>query len=437
MVVLLMPGAQIAEVEAGSIAQELGLESGDEIRSINNKPLKDLIQFQFEWADEEVALEVRKKSGEDEIYDIEKDYDEPLGVIFSTAIFDKMKLCRNRCLFCFVDQMPSNMRNTLYVKDDDYRLSFLQGSFITLTNVEKSDLDRIKREHLSPLYVSVHTTDPALREEILQNPKAGKIMEIFDDLAESEIEFHTQVVLCKGLNDGPYLERTFEDLSNNRGVLSLAIVPVGRTQFREGLPSLETFDREGARSIIKWLESKQKEVYKERKTSFVWLSDEFYLMAGWELPSYESYEDFVQLENGVGMTRLFWHQFSKQALPAELNKKKKVTIVTGVSGRYALAPVVERLNSIVNLEVDLVTITNTFFGTTVTVTGLLTGTCLLQGLKNIVPGSMVFFPQVMLNSLNGKFLDEMTPEEVGSKLGIELISVDVNPESLVRLISDD
>lgn len=417
---------EIVQVEPDSLAAELGLESGDRVLRINGRRVKDLIQFQFEWADEEVLLEIEKSSGQREVIQIEKDYDEPLGAVFDSPIYNALKICRNKCVFCFVDQMPPRMRKSLYIKDDDYRLSFLQGSFVSLTNLKKEDLERIKKEHLSPLYVSVHVTDPRRREEMLQNREAGKILDILTGLSREGIAFHTQVVLCPGLNDGSYLEQTYNDLYGIEGVKSLAVVPVGMTRHRVGLPTLEGFDGEKALGVIQWAAKKQEAAFRERGSSFVWLADEFYMMAGCPLPSYEHYEDFPQLENGVGMTRLFWQEFEDAQLPGEVTPPREVTIVTGISGEIVLKPLVESLNTIKGLKINLRPVPNVFFGPSVTVTGLLTGTCLLAGLEGIAPGSVVLIPAVLLKMYEGRFLDDLTVRELEERLSIRIIRVPVD-----------
>lgn len=424
----------ISKVEPDSIAAELGLAVGEQIVRINGLEILDLIQFLLEWAGEEVTLEVVKLDGQHEIFEIEKDYDEPLGVEFDRAVFDGIKPCQNKCLFCFVDQMPAKMRDSLYIKDDDYRLSFLQGSFITLTNLNRADLERIKREHLSPLYVSVHTTDESLRREMMKNPQAGKILEIMTELSKNGIEFHTQVVLCPGINDGQYLEKTFQDLYQLPGVISLAIVPVGLTSYRDNLPALEVFEQKKARQVVDWVEEQQRKCLEERGTSFVWLSDEFYLQAGKELPPYEVYEDFPQLKNGVGLVRLLWEEFAQQELPRKIEPARDLTVVTGVSGQYAMTPIVARLKTIQGLSINLRVIENTFFGPSVTVTGLLTGSCLLQGLRDIPAGSTVVIPQVMLEQQEGRFLDNFTTAQVAEELNIKLITAPVEGKGFLDVI---
>lgn len=432
-----MQSAEIIFVETGSLAEELGLTVGDSILKINQQHFTDLISFQLEWAGEEVLLEIMKKNGKRELYEIEKEYDEPLGVHFKEAVFDGIKPCRNKCIFCFVDQMPSQMRPSLYIRDDDYRLSFLQGSYITFTNLENSDVERIKREHLSPLYVSVHTTDSQLRESMMKNPHAGKVLAIIKELSGAGIEFHTQVVACPGINDGEALEKTYQDLSRVQGVLSLAVVPVGLTCYREKLPKLRIYQKEEARCLVEWAERIQELELKKRGSRFIWPSDEFYLLAELPIPPFASYEDFSQLENGVGMVRLLWDEFQELRLPFALNSPKEITFATGISGLEVLQPLVDRLNTISGLKINIIGIPNTFFGSTVTVAGLLTGSCLVEGLKQVRKGSTVLIPDSLVQSGNGKFLDDLTPHEVGKILGLDIITVPVQADKIMEKIMEE
>jgi putative radical SAM enzyme (TIGR03279 family) len=435
VVVSVVPGAVIALVETGSLAEQLGLVAGDRILTINQQSIEDLIQFQIAWADELVQLEILKKNGDLVFYELEKEYDEPLGAHFEEAVFNGIKTCRNKCAFCFVDQMPPKMRKSLYLKDDDYRLSFLQGSYITLTNLEREDLERIKRERLSPLYVSVHTTNPELRIKLMQNPRAGQVLDVLRELAAAGIEFHTQLVVCPEINDGAVLKQTYQDLSKIPGVLSLAVVPVGLTAFRQNLSPLRLFRPDEARRLVQWVEEQQAKELEQRGSRFLWPSDEFYLLAALPFPSYEAYEDFAQLENGVGMVRLLWDEFGTLSLPDKLAHSREIVIATGVAGLAVMEPIVERLNGISGLKVSLQGIRNSFFGPSVTVAGLLTGSCFLEGLKGLPPGSAVLIPDSTVQSGNGRFLDDLTPAEVGKQLGIRLLTVPVSAEGIWSRIS--
>jgi len=431
-----MRGAEIIAVDAGSLAEELGLTAGDSIININQKNFTDLISFQWEWAAEEVFLEIKKRNGTNEVFEIEKDYDEPLGVHFKEAIFDKIRSCANKCIFCFVEQMPPRMRSSLYIKDDDYRLSFIQGNYITMSNLNKDDLFRIKREHLSPLYVSVHTTDPELRRKMMKNPRAGEVMQIMEELSCEGIEFHTQVVACPGVNDGKYLEKTYQDLSKLEGILSLAVVPVGLTVYRHNLPKIRLYEKEEAYRLVEWVEKIQKIELAKRGSRFIWASDEFYFLADSTIPLAEIYEDFSQLENGVGMVRYFWDQWQDVQLPFSIEPAREIIFVTGKLGEKVLKPVIGKLNSIQGLKVRSLALINTFFGPSVTVAGLLTGSCLLQGLKDLKKGSIVFIPEYMVQSGNGKFLDDLTPNDVAQTLGIQVVVVPVDAEKVLAKIME-
>ncbi|MGI6587682.1 MAG: DUF512 domain-containing protein [Peptococcia bacterium] len=431
-----MWGAEIVAVEAGSLAEGLGLKAGDRILKINHKAFTDLIEFQWAWATEKVFLEIKKSNGQRELYEIEKDYDEPLGVEFKEAIFNGTRRCQNQCMFCFVDQMPRQMRPSLYLKDDDYRLSFLQGNYITLTNLKEEDLVRIKREHLSPLYISVHTTNPQLRKKMMNNSRASELLEIMTSLSQAGIEFHTQVVACPGVNDGEVLEKTYQDLSRLESVVSLAVVPVGLTAYRHNLPKLRLYEKEEAYHLVKWVEKKQRLELKKRGSRFIWASDEFYLLADLPLPTAESYEDFSQLENGVGMVRLFWEKWQHLKLPATIEPAQEIIFATGLLGEKVLKPVKDRLNTIRGLKIAIKAIPNSFFGATVTVAGLLTGSCLLAGLKGIKKGSVVFVPATMMQSGDGKFLDDWTPSEIAEILDIQVITVPLEPIKILAKIME-
>jgi len=429
-----MREAEIIAVDAGSLAEELGLTTGDSIIKINQNGFTDLISFQWEWAAEEVLLEIKRENGTTEVFEIEKDYDEPLGVHFKEAIFDQIRACANNCIFCFVQQMPPRMRPSLYIKDDDYRLSFIQGNYITLSNLDKDDLSRIKREHLSPLYVSVHTTAPELRRKMMKNPRAGEVLPIMEELSSVGIEFHTQVVACPGINDGKSLEKTYQDLRKLVGVLSLAVVPVGLTTYRHNLPKISLYEKEEASRLVAWVEKIQKIELAKGGSRFIWASDEFYFLAGLTIPLAEAYEDYSQLENGVGMVRYFWDQWQEVRLPLAIEPAREIFFVTGKLGEKVLKPVMDRLNSIQGLKVRSLSLTNTFFGPSVTVAGLLTGSCLLQGLKDLKKGSIVFLPEAMVQSGNRKFLDDLTPNEVAQTLGIQVVVVPVDAEKVLAKI---
>jgi putative radical SAM enzyme (TIGR03279 family) len=427
-------GLVIERVAPGSIAAELGMEPGDRLVAVNGLPVEDILDYRFLTCEEELTITLVKANGEEWLCDVEKDFDDDLGVDFAGGGLEPIRRCQNRCLFCFVDQMPRGLRPTLYVKDDDYRLSFTQGNFITLTNLRERDLERIIRQRLSPLYISVHTTNPALREKMLGHPRAGKIMEQLHRLGQGGIEMHTQVVLCPGINDGVELERTVRDLVNLwPAVRSVAIVPVGLTRYREGLFPLRPFTREEAGEIVEQVQTWQDHCLERCARAVVFASDEFYLLAEKEVPPALRYDDFPQTENGVGLVRLFldeWEQVSP-SLPRALPCRRKVTVATGVLAERVLAPVVDRLNEIENLAVELAVIPNRLFGPQVTVTGLVSGKDILAALEGQNAGQTLILPAVMLRQPEQIFLDGMTVQELSSLLDRPVIAVD-GPAGLVE-----
>ncbi len=392
--------AIVNSVELGSIADEINLEAGDEILSIDNCELKDLIDYNFYCKSEFLTLSVKKLNGELEDIEIEKDFDEPLGIIFESAVFDKIKPCLNKCIFCFVDQQPEGLRDTLYIKDDDYRLSYLQGTYITLTNLKEEDKARISKMHLGPLYVSVHTTDPDLRVKMLKNPNAKYIMEHLRWFREQDIPVHCQIVLCPGYNDGKELERTLKDLKSLKDtVLSVAIVPVGLTQFRKD--ELKKVDKNIAAETLK-IASKYKGVC---------CSDEFFLLADEEIPPAEYYGNFSQLSDGVGSLRLFIDNFDKQTLPKKVKKKTKIIFATSYAAKTAFEYICKKLNKITNLTCEYIPVKSTYWGNNITVAGLITSDDLINALKN-THADITVIPSVMLKPFSEVFLDGKTLDYV-------------------------
>ncbi len=431
--------ATVDRVVPGSIAGNLGIEKGDRIISINGYQPRDYIDYRFLCADEELEVEVMKKNDELWVCDIRKEYDEDLGVVFEEDTFDGIMSCVNKCIFCFVDQMPPEMRESLYVKDDDYRLSFMHGNFITLTNLTKKDFNRILGMKISPLYISVHCTNPGLRERLLGNRRAGKIMEDLVLLAGAGIEMHTQIVLCPDLNDGVELERTIRDLSSLwPQVKSIAIVPVGLTRRRQNLRMLRKISPAEAAALIDRVHDYQEEFIEKLGSPLVYLGDEFYVTAGKEFPEARYYDNFPQLENGVGMVRFFYDSFDKesQRLPVALPKPKKPVIVTGTSGARVLRPVTERLNKVKGLQVELVSVFNGFFGGYVTVAGLLTGEDIISALQNRADIETVLLPSVMCRRDEPVFLDGITPGELEKKLNVpvRIIDIDKGAKQLIDVI---
>ena len=410
----------ISNVIPDSIGAEIGLVPGDRLLEVNGEAVQDIIDLSFALAEEEIELLIEKASGEQELITLEKEVDEDLGLEFESAVFDNVRHCANNCIFCFVDQMPVNMRDSLYVKDDDYRLSFLYGNFVTLTNLSSRDLSRIFRLHLSPLYVSVHTTNGELRQQMLRSKQAGKIMEQLNELVEKDIELHTQVVLCPGYNDGKELEKTISDLyAMHPSVLSLAIVPVGLTRYRDNCHPLTKFSSSAAAEIINLVHKWQKKCRKESQTSFVYLGDEFYLAAGKEIPSYESYDGFPQLENGIGLVRSFladWDQ--EQVSQKGYLEPQHIDVICGVSAEKILSPLLADFR-IPNLTIRIIAVENKFFGNDITVTGLLTGGDILAALQELPgPRTAVIIPGVALRKGEHVFLDNMTPDSIAAKLTV-------------------
>ncbi|AGL01941.1 DUF512 domain-containing protein [Desulfoscipio gibsoniae] len=429
-------GLIINNVADNSIADELRLQPLDMILQINGQEITDILDYQYLTADENLQVLVQKCTGEHWLLEIEKDYDENLGLEFQDDGWGPTRQCGNKCIFCFVDQMPGQMRSSLYIKDDDYRLSFAQGNFITLTNVGPSELRRIAQMRLSPLYISVHTTNPALRRQMMGNPRAEQVMDQLRYLAEANIQMHTQVVLCPGINDGPELNRTISDLGELwPAVCSLAVVPVGLTGCRDGLFRLRSFNAQEAGEVVQEVQRWQKVFMAEYQYPLVFASDEFYLLAGVPIPLAENYGGFPQTENGVGLVRLFmdeWHQLSR-GLPGRTEYPMHYSLVTGTLARPVLEPVVAELNRIAGLQMDLHVMENKYFGKTVTVAGLLTGQDLLEGLAGRNLGERLFIPGVMLREGDHVFLDDITLDELAGRLEIKVSPVDDLGE-LVRLM---
>ena len=405
-----MPAIVNGVVE-GSIAEELGIEKGDEILSIDNSKMIDMIDYNFLCKADLLTLEIKKLNGEIEEIELEKDFDEELGIIFESAVFDRVKPCLNHCIFCFVDQQPKGLRETLYVKDDDYRLSYLQGTYITLTNLSEDDKDRIKRMHLGPFYVSVHTTNPELRVKMLKNPNAGRALENLKWFRKNKIPFHAQIVLCPGYNDGAELDRTLSDLAELKNtVLSVAIVPVGITQFRK--EGLKQVDKKCAQETIK-IASKYKRVC---------CSDEFFLLAEQDIPPTKYYGNFNQLEDGVGSIRMLLDDFKSRKLPKKIKTPLKLSFATSYAAKYAIDKISEKLNKIKNLSVTVNPVKSDYWGQDITVAGLITTDDLIKTVKNI-DADIVIIPSVMLRQYSEDFLDGKNLSYVKEKTGKEFFIV--------------
>ena len=416
----------ISKVYKNSIAEELGIEVGDLLISINGEPIHDIIEYRFLLSDEYLEVEIQKQNREIYIYEIEKDYDDDLGIEFTNPIIDKAKSCRNKCVFCFIDQLPKGMRETLYFKDVDSRLSFLQGNIVTLTNMSEEDINNIIKYRISPINISVHTTNPELRKTMIKNKFAGNLYSIMQRLAEAQIQMNCQIVLCPGYNDKEELERTVSDLAKLYPyVNSAAAVPVGITKHRDHLPTLEIFNEQTASETIDQVEKLHQKYLKELGTRFIFLSDEFYVMANRKLLDYDEYEGFIQFENGVGMISKLERQIkdSLEDLSEEqISKVKKVSIATGHSAYEFICDVAKCImDKCPNVEINVHKIINNFFGDTITVSGLITATDIIDQLKYKDLGETLYIPRSMLKADEEIFLDNITLEKLYEIMGIEVV----------------
>lgn len=418
--------ALVSSVLEDSIAYELGIECGDILLSIDGEKLQDMIDYNYMCKSELLTLEIQKTNGEIEEIELEKDYDEDLGIVFESAVFDRVKPCLNNCIFCFVAQQPKGLRDTLYVKDDDYRLSYLQGTYITTTNLTEKDKERIAKLHLGPFYISVHTTNPELRVKMLRNPNASKIMENLLWFKDHDIPFHTQIVLCPGYNDGDELRRTLEDLSTlGEVLLSVAIVPVGVTQFRSD--ELKTVDRTVAEETIKIAS-----VYTK-----VCCSDEFFLLANKEIPQAEYYGNFSQLDDGVGALRTIIDDFDSFNLPKRLKRRLNIAFACSVAAKGAFEHIATGLNRIENLICTVNPVKSTYWGKNITVAGLITSDDLINSIKNI-KADYIIIPGIMLKPFSNLFLDGKSLDYVIETTGKNLFVTHNNysVEEVIDLIQE-
>ncbi|MBD2677750.1 MULTISPECIES: TIGR03279 family radical SAM protein [Nostoc] len=423
--------ARITRVLPDSIAAEIGFEMGDAIVAINGTRPRDLIDYQFLCADEVLELEVLDAAGKTHHIEIEKDYDEDLGLEFETALFDGLIQCNNRCPFCFIDQQPPGKRSSLYLKDDDYRLSFLYGSYLTLTNLPEKEWRRIEQMRLSPLYVSVHATEAEVRIRLLKNPRAGQILQQLKWFQERRLQIHAQVVVCPGINDGEHLQQTLKDLASfHTGevptVASVAVVPVGLTRFRPQEDQLIPVTREKAQEVISQVKILSQQFRQKFGSSVAWLADEWFLIAGEELPSESEYEEYPQIDNGVGSIQLFIKEFATAAaelLPQKVYPPRKFTWVVGNTVEKAFQPILKRLNLVEGLEVNMRALSSDYWGQDISVTGLLTGHDLLLNLAGQDLGDGILLPKVMLKHGELVFLDDMRVEELASKLKTNILPV--------------
>lgn len=438
----------IYKIISGSIAEEMELEPGDVLVSINGNEIEDVFDYHFLINDSYLEIMIRKPDGEEWELEIEKDYNEDLGIEFENGLMDDYKSCTNKCMFCFIDQMPPGMRETLYFKDDDSRLSFLQGNYVTLTNMKDKDLNRIIQYKLAPINISVQTTNPQLRCKMLHNRFAGEALKKIDKLYEAGIEMNAQIVLCKGVNDGEELERSLRDLYGYLPHMqSVSVVPVGLTKYREGLYPLEPFTKEEAREVIKTIEKWQNICMEEYGVHFVQASDEWYLLAELPLPEEERYDGYIQLENGVGMLRLLINEFQETLEEAkepdcmadimddlqELGGHHKVTLVSGrLAGPFIAEMAEEFMEAFPGYEVDIVQIRNDFFGERITVSGLITAQDMVAQLKDKDLGNAVAIPCNMLRMGENVFLDDWTVDDVENALQVPLLIVKSSGQALLE-----
>lgn len=419
----------VKTVLPGSIAEELEIEPGDKILAIDNTEIEDIFDYQFLIQDTYIEVLVEKPDGEQWVLEVDKEFDEDLGIEFENGLMDEYRHCHNKCVFCFIDQMPPGMRKSLYFKDDDSRLSFLQGNYVTLTNMSEHDIDRICRYRLSPINISFQTMNPELRCKMLNNRFAGEALKKVDKLFEADIHMNGQIVLCKGLNDGKELEFSIEQLMKYIPNLeSVSVVPVGLSKFREGLYPLEPFNKEEAAEVIDTIERYQKECFEKYGIHFIHASDEWYILAGREVPEEERYDGYLQLENGVGMVRLLINEFEdamsqrkeKDGFPCDAISGE-LSMATGVLAYPYIQKMADRMmEAYPKLRIHVYPIINHFFGENITVSGLITGKDLIEQLKGKELGSTLLLPENMLRCGEGLFLDDVRVEEAQGTLQVPL-----------------
>lgn len=437
----------IKAVQKKSLCDKHGISSGHTLLSINGNEIADVLDYQFYVCESKLRLELKNEKGKSYTLKLKKhnEYDD-IGLEFETYLMDKKHSCKNKCIFCFIDQLPKGLRESLYFKDDDERLSFLFGNYVTLTNMSEHDVERIIKMHISPINISVHTMNPKLRVSMMKNKNAGESLKIIKQLAEAGIELNTQLVLCPGINDGDELKYSLSELAKLYPSLkSIAAVPLGITKHRQGLEKLEAYEAQTAAKTLDIIEEFSNEFYKKHGTRLAFAADEFYIIAGREIPEYEFYEDFSQLENGVGMWALlkdeFYNSIKKLNL-IELKTSKKITMATGDAAYPLICEFADELQKkIKNLTVEVARINNDFFGHNVTVAGLLTGTDLVNQLKGKDLGEALFIPSSMLkgaypqdDSEDEVFLDDMTIEQAQAQLGIKIMPICNDGDEIVKTI---
>lgn len=429
----------IKYIEPYSIADEAGLEIGDKLISINGHDFHDILEYRYLTAEYEVTLEVLKKDGTTEMITVENDY-EDLGIEFAEGLIDEAQSCKNKCIFCFIDQLPKGMRETVYFKDDDTRLSFLQGNYVTLTNMSDEEIDRLIKMRVSPINVSVHATEPELRCKMLNNRFAGKCYDIMKRFAENDIYMNCQIVLCPGINDGENLKRTLSDLGALfPNVNSISVVPVGLTRYRDGLYPLTPFTKESSAETIRFVEEIQNEFLEKLGTRLVYLSDEFYVDAGIPVPDAESYEGFPQIENGVGLIASMQEEFDS-AMRLLKNKKRSryVSVATGEIAEGFIKGLAEKIEQLCEgVKVDVYPIKNNFFGGGVSVSGLVCGCDIIKQLKDKIKTDTLLIPHSMLRDDDNIFLDDTTVEDVEKAIDVKIVPVLNDGYEFVEKILDE
>ncbi len=424
----------ISKILPGSIAQELEIEPGDALVSVNDTAIQDVFDYHYQMNEEYVTVVIRKPDGEEWEYEIEKDYEDDIGIVFENGLMDEYRSCCNRCIFCFIDQMPPGMRETLYFKDDDSRLSFLQGNYVTLTNLKEQDIERIITYKLAPIHISVHTMNPKLRCEMLNNRFAGEALQKMRRLYEAGIEMNGQIVLCKGVNDGEELERSIRELVEYvPHMRSVSVVPAGLTKFREGLYPLELFTSQEAQEVLRTIHRWQEQCMERFGTHFIHASDEWYLLAKEELPPEESYDGYLQLENGVGMLRLLLDEFQEALQEGENGtlSQETISVATGkLAAPYIQMLAKEFMQRYPQKRIQVFAIRNDYFGEQITVAGLLTGQDILNQLKEQELGDRLLLPCSLLRSGEEVFLDDMTVGELKNALQVRIDIVNSNGQDL-------
>lgn len=430
----------ISRVNPGSIAQELGIEKGDVLLEINQTPIEDVLDYHYLMNEEYVELLIRKPDGEEWILEVEKEYEEDLGVEFENGLMDEYRSCSNHCIFCFIDQMPKGMRETLYFKDDDSRLSFLQGNYVTLTNMSDHDIDRIIKYHLEPINISFQTTNPTLRCQMLHNRFAGKALEKVQRLCDAGIHMNGQIVLCKGINDGAELERSLEDLCNYYPALqSVSVVPVGLTKYRDELYPLQAFDCQDAGKVLEIIGRYRDKMWQEHQTHFVHASDEWYILAGSSLPGEDAYDGYPQLENGVGMIRLLTEEIAAGLKERKGDEReRKVSIATGLLAAPYIREYVRWIEQTYpNVCVQVHEVRNQFFGEKITVAGLLTGQDLREQLRGKDLGEQLLLSSNMFRSGEEIFLDDVNVHDLERELQVPITVVDSGGEDFLDAVLGD